>query len=144
MMYKSPKIASQSPSKCLKPVSNPYMMSRNDLAHFSKNRKKIDFLKKNLMGFSHFDSKNREKPQKPLKTQSIRLGLQNIKNGTINSQEFWKSTGSNVGDPIWPKCTFLLIYRFGYKKAPKIKKCLHQQNLQDLSFLWKKESFKNL
>ena len=40
MMYKSSKIASKSSSKCLKPVSNPYMMSKHDLVHFSKNRKK--------------------------------------------------------------------------------------------------------
>ena len=40
MTYKSSKIASNSPPKCLKPVSNPYMMFEHDLAHFSKNRKK--------------------------------------------------------------------------------------------------------
>ena len=40
MMYKSSKIASKSSSKCLKPVSNPYMMSKHDLIHFSKNRNK--------------------------------------------------------------------------------------------------------
>ena len=89
-------------------------------------------------------AKNRQKPRKPSKTQSIRLGLQNIKNGTINSKKFRKSTGSNVGGPIWPKPTFLLIYRFGYKKASKMKKILHQQNLQNLSFLWNKKSLKNL
>ena len=46
MIYKSSKIASKSPSKCLKPVSNPYMMFKHDLTHFSKNRKKSIFEKK--------------------------------------------------------------------------------------------------
>ena len=45
MMCKSSKIASNSPPKCLKPVSNPYMMPKYDLAHFSETGKKIDFLK---------------------------------------------------------------------------------------------------
>ena len=45
-MYKSSKIASKPPSKCLKPVSNPYVMPRHDLVHIWKNRKKSIFQKK--------------------------------------------------------------------------------------------------
>ena len=59
MIYKSSKIASKSPPKCLKPVSNPYMMSKHDLAHFWKNRKKSIFEKKNSsmhqQNFQNFD-----------------------------------------------------------------------------------------
>ena len=46
-----------------------------------------------------------------------------------------------VSDHFWPKFQFLLGGRFGYKKASKMKKHLHQQNLQNLSFLTHKKSF---
>ena len=67
-MYNSSKIAQKSASKCLKPVSNPYMMSKHDLKHFWKNRKKSIFQKFFLVGLSLFDSKNREKPPETGKT----------------------------------------------------------------------------
>ena len=57
MIYKSSKIASKSPPKCLKSVSNPYMMFRHDLAHFSKNRKKSIFEK----NFSSMHQQNFQK-----------------------------------------------------------------------------------
>jgi len=59
MIYKSSKIASKSPPKCLKHVSNPYMMFKHDLAHFSKNRKKSIsknfFLTMHQQNFQNFD-----------------------------------------------------------------------------------------
>ena len=62
----------------------------------------------------------------------------------INSILFDFSQKKCVSGPFWPKFNFLLGGRFGYKKASKIKKFLHQQNLQNLSFLTHKKSFKNL
>ena len=49
-----------------------------------------------------------------------------------------------VSDHFWPKFHFLLGGRFGYKKVSKMKKFLHQQNLENLSFLTHKKSLKNL
>ena len=59
MIYESSKIASKSPSKCLIPISNPYMMFKHDLAQFSKNRKKSIFEKffssMHQQNFQNFD-----------------------------------------------------------------------------------------
>ena len=77
---------------------------------------------------------------KNAKSYSLMFELSPTKNGYINSTSIRKSNGFNVHDPFWPKPMYLFIYRFGYKKASKMKKFLHQQNLQNLSFLWNKKS----
>ena len=80
-------------------------------------------------------AKNREKPPKTIFSQSVPFGLQNIKNGHINSQKLSKSDISYVNRSILPKPIKTFKYRFGCKKAQKIQKFLNFQNLQDLSFL---------
>ena len=139
MIYKSSKIASKSPSKCLKPVSNPYMMFKHDVAHFSKNRKNSIFEKKfraciNKIFKMLIFLPNIDKIR--LQEQLTHLSPPQKKSFMFvrcfsNSSENSILVGHFRQNPIFH---FQVV--LDTKRHQKSKKNFDFQILQDLSFLW--------